>query len=101
VKIQTPGGGVLLTVRVIPRAKRSGVDGMRGDAILVRLQAPPADGAANEELIDVLAAALAVPRRAVTIVSGQRSRQKRVRVTGVDSATAEARLANVKRKVNS
>ncbi len=89
-----------MTVRVIPRAKRSGIDGMRGDAILVRLQAPPADGAANEELIDVLAAALAVPRRAVTIVSGERSRQKRVRVTGVDAVTAQARLAKAQPKMN-
>ena len=99
-KIQTPGGGVLLTVRVIPRAKRSGIDGMRGDAILVRLQAPPADGAANEELIGVLAAALAVPRSAVTIISGERSRQKRVRVTGVDAVTVQARLAKVQPKMN-
>ena len=98
--IQTAGDGVLLTVRVIPRAKRSGIDGMRGDAILVRLQAPPADGAANEELIDVLAAALAVPRSGVTIVSGERSRQKRVRVTGVDAVTAQARLAKAQPKMN-
>jgi uncharacterized protein len=88
---------VVLTVRVIPRAKRSGIDGMRGGAILVRLQAPPADGAANEELIDVIAGALGVPKRAVTIVSGAKSREKRLRVAGLDTATAEARLASNRR----
>ena len=51
-------GGVLIDVRVIPRAKRSGLAGKRGDALLVRLQAPPVDGAANAELVEVLAAAL-------------------------------------------
>ena len=61
--------------------------------MLVRLQAPPVEGAANEELIEVLARALQVPKRAVTIAAGDRSRQKRVRVAGIDAATAAARLA--------
>jgi uncharacterized protein (TIGR00251 family) len=86
--------GLQFTIRVIPRAKRSGIDGIRGDAILVRLQAAPADGAANEELIDVIASVLQVPKRSVTIVSGAKSRQKRLRVVGVDAVTAEARLAS-------
>jgi uncharacterized protein (TIGR00251 family) len=85
-------GGVLIDVRVVPRAKRSGLAGQRGDALLVRLQAPPVEGAANEELVEVLSAALGVPRRDVSIVSGERGRQKRVKVTGVDAATAAARL---------
>jgi uncharacterized protein (TIGR00251 family) len=80
-------------VRVIPRAKRSGVGGMRGDAWLIRLQAPPVDGAANEELISVLAKLLNVPKRAVTIVAGERSREKRVHVAGIDAAAAQARLS--------
>jgi uncharacterized protein (TIGR00251 family) len=84
--------GVAIAVRVIPRAGRSGLAGTRGDALLVRLQSPPVEGAANEELIDVLARALQVPKRAVTIVAGDRSRQKRVRVTGIDAATAAVRL---------
>jgi uncharacterized protein (TIGR00251 family) len=56
---------------------------MRGNALLVRLHAAPVDGAANAELIEVLAEALSVPKRAVSIVSGERSRQKRVRIEGV------------------
>jgi len=85
---------VVISVRVIPRAAQSGVAGRRGDAWLVRLHAPPAEGAANDELIDVIARALAVPKRAVSIASGERSRQKHVRVSGIDAATAAARLAS-------
>jgi uncharacterized protein (TIGR00251 family) len=56
---------------------------MRGNAVLVRLHAAPVDGAANAELIEVLADALGVPKRAVSIVAGERARQKRVRVEGL------------------
>ena len=69
---------------------------MRGDAWLIRLQAPPVDGAANEELISVLAKLLDVPKRAVTIVAGERSREKRVRVAGIDAAAAQARLSTAR-----
>jgi hypothetical protein len=84
--------GILITVRVIPRAGKSAIAGTRGEALLVRLQAPPVDGAANEELIAVIAKQLGVPKRAVTIVAGERSRQKRVRVAGIDAATAATKL---------
>jgi hypothetical protein len=76
-------GGVMLSVRVIPRAGRAGLAGTRGRALLVRLTAPPVEGAANAELVDVLAKALRVPKRQVTIVAGDRTRLKRVRVDGV------------------
>ena len=74
---------VILDVRVIPRAARPGLAGTRDGALLVRVSAPPVENAANEALIDVLSAALRVPKRAITIVSGERSRLKRVRVDGV------------------
>jgi uncharacterized protein (TIGR00251 family) len=74
--------GLIVNVRVIPRAGKSGLAGTRGDALLVRLQSPPVDGAANEELIAVLAEALGVSKRQVSIVSGSRSRHKRVHVAG-------------------
>ncbi len=85
--------GCIITVRVIPRSSRSCIDGTRGDAWLVRLRTPPVDGAANAELIEVLATALGVPRRALAIVGGDRSRTKRVRIEGLDEATVAARLA--------
>ena len=85
--------GVVLDVRVIPRAGRSGVAGVRDGALLVRLNAAPVDGAANAELIAVLSETLGVPHRAVTLVSGDRGRRKRVRVTGITEAAARARLS--------
>jgi uncharacterized protein (TIGR00251 family) len=91
--MQSGPDGVTIDIRVIPRASKSGVSGTRGDAVLVRLHAPPVEGAANAELIRVIAAALAVPTRAVSIVAGERSRQKRVRVSGIDAATVASRLA--------
>jgi len=91
--IQSTPEGVVINVRVIPRAGRSCLDGTRGDALLARLQAPPVDGKANEELIGLIAAALQVSAHAVSIVAGERSRQKRVRVSGIDARTAVSRLA--------
>jgi uncharacterized protein (TIGR00251 family) len=85
-------GGILIDVRVIPRAGRSGIAGTRGGALLVRLNAPPVEGAANEELIEVIADALGVARRTVVLVSGERSRLKRLRVSGISTQTASERL---------
>ena len=82
----------VLDIRVIPRAPRTLVDGTRGGAILIRLAAPPVDGAANDALIAFLAEALAVPRRNISLVSGGKSRDKRVAVDGLDGAAARARL---------
>lgn len=85
--------GVVLEVRVIPRAGRSGLAGTRDDAVLVRLGAAPVDGAANAALIETLAAAFDVPRRHVTLMAGERSRQKRVRIVGITVEQAEAAIA--------
>jgi len=90
--IQPTPDGIEISVRVIPRAGRSGIAGTRGGALLVRLTAPPVEGAANGELVEVLAEALGVPRRSVSIVGGERARQKRVRVAGIDAASAASRL---------
>jgi uncharacterized protein len=90
--IQPTPDGVVINVRVIPRSGRSCLSGTRGDALLARLQAPPVDGKANDELIELIAEALDVPARAVSIVAGERSRQKRVRVSGIDARTAASRL---------
>jgi uncharacterized protein len=91
--IRPIAGGVIIDVRVIPRASKSEVGGTRGDAVVVRLKTPPVDGAANAELIEILASRLQVSRRAVAIATGETSRRKRVKVMGLDVATAEARLA--------
>ena len=81
-----------LNIRVIPRAPRTRIDGVRGSAILVRLAAPPVEGAANDALIAFLAETLDLPRRSVAIVSGEKSRDKRVEIEGMDRAAALARL---------
>jgi uncharacterized protein (TIGR00251 family) len=86
--------GVRLLVHVQPRARRTEVVGRHGDAIRIRLAAPPVDGAANEALLRFLADRLGVARPAVTLLSGQTSRSKRVEVTGIDVATAADRLAD-------
>jgi uncharacterized protein len=84
--------GVIISVRVIPRAGRSGIVGVRKGALLVRLKAPPVDGAANAELIDVLAEALSVAKRDITIASGLASKQKRVSISGITVDRAASRL---------
>ena len=88
---ETPSG-VELDVRVIPRAKKSGLGGVRDGAVLIRLAAPPVEGAANEALISFLSEILQVPRRAIRIVSGERSRHKRVAVDGLAGDLARTHL---------
>jgi len=79
---------------VIPRARKSAVSGVRGDSILIRLAAPPVDGAANDALVAFLADVFGVPRRAVGILSGERGRQKRVVIAGVTAAQVRALLGD-------
>lgn len=76
----------------MPRAPRTRVDGMRGGAVLIRLAAPPVEGAANDALVAFLSDTLNVPRRRIEIVSGEKSRDKRVAIAGTDRETALARL---------
>ena len=85
--------GVVIDVRVTPRSSRSGFAGMRDGTPLLRLHAPPVDGAANAEVAELIAALLSVPRSAVTIVTGHRNRLKRVRVHGVSATHVSATLA--------
>lgn len=76
-------GPAVLDVHVQPRAKSSEVVGFHGEAIKVRLRSPPVDGAANEELIRLLADLLKIDRRDVELVSGETSRRKRIRINGL------------------
>jgi uncharacterized protein (TIGR00251 family) len=83
----------LLQVRVTPRARRSAIGEVSEGVLAVRLAAPPVEGAANKALIALLAKALAVPKSRIRIESGEHSRQKRVRILGLDAEAAVARLA--------
>jgi uncharacterized protein (TIGR00251 family) len=84
-----------LQVRVIPRAGRTAIAGRRGDALLVRLAAAPVEGAANEALIGLLSETFNHPRRSVMIAAGQKSRDKRVELQGLDEAQVAARLSAI------
>jgi uncharacterized protein (TIGR00251 family) len=81
-----------LPVRLTPRAGRSAVTGIRDGVILARVTAPPVDGEANAALCKLLAKALGVPRTSVSVVRGASSRDKLVRVDGLEPADAHARL---------
>ena len=88
-------GGSELNVRVVPRSGRTAIAGHRGNALLVRLAAAPVDGAANEALIALLAELLQRPKRDITIVSGLKSRDKRIRVAGASARDVESKLSGI------
>ena len=90
--IRETAEGVELDLRVIPRAKKTEMAGLRGDALLVRLAAPPVEGAANEALIEFLVRELHLPRRAIRIVSGEHARLKRVAIAGISAAAVTRAL---------
>jgi uncharacterized protein (TIGR00251 family) len=85
-------GTVIFTVRVQPRAGRNGLAGEMDGALKIRLQAPALEGCANQALIDFLARALKTPKSAVRILSGERSKIKRVEVRGVTPRDVEQLL---------
>ena len=96
--IRSIGSGIELDVRVIPRAKKTAIGGERDGCVVIRLAAPPVDGAANDALIRYFAELCGVPRRAVRIVSGERGRRKRVAIEGVsgDSMRELIRGSNIR-----
>ena len=84
-RVSEEGGGCTFQVRVVPRSRREEVVGLHGDALRIRLAAPPERGKANRALQRFLAERLSVSPSAVEIVSGHTSRQERVRVEGVSA----------------
>jgi hypothetical protein len=82
----------ILSVRVTPRSSREEVAGFSGGILRVRLTAPPVEGKANEALLRFLARAAGVPRRSVTLLSGETGRAKRVRVEGLAEEALLRRL---------
>lgn len=81
--------GVILAVRVVPRASRSELQGIHGDALKIRLQAPPVEGKANRALVEFLAESLGVSRSGIEILTGDTNRNKRVLVRGVSMQQVE------------
>ena len=82
-------GTVIFAVRVQPRASKDEIVGEMAGAIKIRLQAPALEGRANEALIEFLAELLKTPKGAVRIVSGERSRVKRLEIRGVTKQQIE------------
>jgi uncharacterized protein (TIGR00251 family) len=90
--------GTRIELRVIPRAHRDGIDGLRHGCLLVRVSAPPVERAANDAVIGLLARTLGISRSAIRIVSGEHARKKAVEVAGLPVDLAIARLRGADRK---
>ncbi|HYM76301.1 MAG TPA: DUF167 domain-containing protein [Candidatus Dormibacteraeota bacterium] len=92
ISLQESARGVTFAVKVHPRAKKNAITGKLGDALKVSLTTPPVEGRANEACIEFFAKLLKVPRSSVTIASGQTSRNKVVRISGVTGQYVRDRL---------
>jgi uncharacterized protein (TIGR00251 family) len=84
--------GATFAVKIHPRAKKNAITGEVGDALKLSLTAPPIEGRANDACIEFFANLLNVPRSSITIASGQTSRNKVIRVTGLTAADVQRRL---------
>lgn len=91
--LQGRGDCIVLSLHVQPGAKTTAVAGLHGAALKIRLAAPPVDGKANACLLAYLAELLGVPKSVVELVSGHRSRSKRVAVRGIGLDAVRRRIA--------
>jgi uncharacterized protein (TIGR00251 family) len=92
IPIRDTDRGATFAIRVQPRASRNAIAGEMGDALKLALTAPPVEGKANEACVEFLANLLKVPRSSVTIASGESSRNKVIRITGLSAGQVEQRL---------
>lgn len=90
--LDTDVASCTLAIKAVPNAPRSAVAGWLGDALKVKVHAPPVEGRANEALCEFLAESLRLPRRAVTVLRGDTSRQKVVRIEGLSLPEVRSRL---------
>jgi len=87
-------GAVTFAVKLVPRASRNELVGVEGDALKIRLTAPPVEGKANAALVKFLAEFLKVSRSQIEIVSGEKSKHKMVRVRGVTAALIQTKTTS-------
>lgn len=92
ISIHDTPDGATFAIKVHPRARKNAITGELGGALKLSLTAPPVEGRANEACIEFLANLLKVPRSSVTIASGQSSRRKLIRVSGVSAYEVQTRL---------
>ncbi len=90
--VQDTKGGAIITIQVQPKASKSECVGLHGDALKIRVAAPPIDGRANEALLEFLATQLNVPPSTLAIHAGAGGRHKRVRCATLTAAEVLARL---------
>jgi uncharacterized protein (TIGR00251 family) len=95
--ISSTEDGVLINVRVVPRASKNEIVGVRDNALRIRLQTPPIEGRANRKLVRLLATTLDIPRNRISIVSGDKSRNKRVLVKDLNEREVGKKLRNSRR----
>lgn len=87
-----------LAIKVIPNAPRTEIIGWLGDALKIKVHAPPVEGKANDALCDFLAEHLNLPRRAVTVLRGDTSRQKLIRLDGLTQGDLREKLAGCEKQ---
>jgi uncharacterized protein len=92
--ISQKGDAVCLSVRVQPRSSKSGVAGMYGDQVKICLKSAPVDDAANRECCELLAKTLGVPRSSVSVMNGNASRSKVLKIEGVTPSAVRKALAD-------
>jgi uncharacterized protein len=92
IPIRDTTSGATFAIKVHPRAKKDAITGEVGEALKVALTAPPVEGKANEACLRFFADLLRVPRSSVTIAAGESSRNKVIRVHGLNAAQVEERL---------
>ena len=90
--------GVTFAIRVLPRSSKCELAGIQGDALKIRITAPPLDGRANEECIRFLASLFNVKKVRIAIEAGHKSKNKRVSIAGLTSADVHAALPEIQRQ---
>src|ERR1700759_4382973 len=95
IPLQETGKGITFSVKVHPRARKNAVTGTVGDSLKLALTAPPVEGKANQAVVEFFADLFEIPRSSVTIASGEISRNKTVRVSGISRSMVEQRLAGM------
>jgi hypothetical protein len=95
VTVKETSTGATFSVKVHPRARKNAITGIVGDALKLALTAPPVEGKANAAVIEFFADLFDIPRSSVTIASGETSRNKVVRISGINRQMVEERLAGM------
>ena len=90
--ISVTNRGVVLNVHAVPRSSKNAVQGLYGNAVKIRLRAPPVDGKANKALLSFMGEALDIPARQVSIITGLTGRKKRVLIDGLNAEEVRSRL---------